>query len=106
VQLVNFKEFVLATSERLKSASLAEAREQNRPIRHLQSSKTDKEAFARQLLKEHPVDTGLICVLTVVEPCSSFEYHFSQDRSQRGLKLRTRKCLYLYKYYLHPSSGG
>ena len=105
VQLVNFKDFVLATSERLKSASLAQAREQNRPIRHLQSSKTDKEAFARQLLKEHPVDTGLICVLTVVEPCSSFEYHFSQDRSQRGLKLRTRKCLYLYKYYIHPQFG-
>lgn len=105
VQLVGFKDFVLATSGRLKEASLAEARDQDRPIRHLLSSATDKEAFARQLLQEHPLDSGLICVLTVVEPCSSFEYHFSQDRSQRGLKLRTRKCLHLYKYYLHPQFG-
>lgn len=105
VQLVGFKDFVRTTSERLKNASLAEARDQDRPIQHLLSSATDKEALARQLLQEHPLDSGLICVLTVVEPCSSFEYHFSQDRSQRGLKLRPRKCLHLYKYYLHPQFG-
>jgi len=105
VQLLDFKDFVQATSEKLKIASLAEAREHDRPIRHLLASSTDKEAFARQLLKEHPVDTGLICVLTVVEPCSSFEYHLSKDRDQRGLKLRSRKCLHLYKYYLHPQFG-
>jgi hypothetical protein len=105
VQLLDFKDFVQTTSESLKSASLAEAREHDRPIRHLQSSTTDKEDFARQLLKEHPVDTGLICVLSVVEPCRSFEYHLSQDRDQRGLRLRTRKCLHLYKYYLHPQFG-
>jgi len=105
VRLLDFKDFVQTTSERLKSASLAEAREQDRPIRHLPSSATDKEAFARRLLKEHPVDTGLVCVLTVVEPCRSFEYHRSQDHDQRGLKLRTRKCLHLYKYSLHPQFG-
>jgi hypothetical protein len=105
VQLLGFKDFVLATSERLKSASLAEAREQGRPIQHLLSSATDKEALARRLLDQQPLDTGLICALTVVEPCTSFEYHLSQDRSLRGLKLRRRKCLHLYKYYLHPQFG-
>lgn len=105
VQLVGFKDFVLATSGSLKDASLAEARDHDRPVRHLLSSATDKEALARQLLQEHPLDSGLICVLTVVEPCSSFEYHRSQDRSQRGLKLSRRKCLHLYKYYLHPLFG-
>src|SRR5215207_1055683 len=105
VQLLDFKDFVLATSERLKKASLAEAREHERPIQHLTSSATDKEALARRLFEQHPVDTGLICVLTVVEPCRSFEYHRSPDRSVRGLKLRTRKCLHLYKYFLHPQFG-
>lgn len=105
VQLLGFKDFVLATSEQLKKASLAEAREHDRPIQHLPSSTTDKEALAQELLRQHPVNAGLICVLTVVEPCSSFEYHLSQDRSERGLKLRTRKCLHLYKYYIHPEFG-
>lgn len=45
------------------------------------------------------------CVFTTVEPCMSFEYHKSQDRDERGLKLRPRKCLHVYKYFLHPRFG-
>src|SRR3954465_1629437 len=37
-QWLGFKDFVRTTSQRLKEASLAEAREQDRPIRHLESS--------------------------------------------------------------------
>lgn len=105
VRLLDFKDFVQAVSEQLVAESLREAYEQDRPIRYLQSSKTAKEDLARLLLAEQPVEEGLICVLRVVEPCMSFEYHRSQDRSQRGLKLRPRKCLHLYKYYLHPRFG-
>jgi hypothetical protein len=105
VRLLAFRDYVLATSERLERASLAEASERCRPVRYLQSSSTDKRALARQLLAEHPVDEGLICVLKVVEPCMSFEYRASQDRSLGGLKRRARKCLHLYKYYLHPRFG-
>ncbi|MGH9893383.1 MAG: hypothetical protein ACREA0_15620, partial [bacterium] len=35
----------------------------------------------------------------------SFEYHRSADPSERGLRLRPRKCLHIYKYYLHPVFG-
>jgi hypothetical protein len=105
VRLLDFKEFVSKTSERLKAASLAEAIEQGRPVRYLDSARADKEALARQLLAESPTDAGLICAFTVLEPCSSFEYHRATDRSLRGLKLRPRKCLHIYKYWLHPIFG-
>jgi hypothetical protein len=105
VRLLDFKDFVLETSERLKEAALAAAVKQDRPIRYLQSSATDKEAVARRLLDEHPLAEGLICILTAVEPCMSFEYHRSPDRHERGLKLRPRKCLHVYQYSLHPVFG-
>ena len=105
VRLLDFKKFVLATSERVKAASLADAREHGRPIRPVFSSLTSKEDFARSLLAENPVDEGLICVLTSLEPCMSFEYHLSQDHKERGLKLRPRKCQHLYKYFIHPRFG-
>ena len=79
VLLLDFKDFVLATSKRLERASLAEAEKRQRPIRYLQASSTDKEALARRLLADHPIDEGLICVLRVVEPCMSFEYHRAQE---------------------------
>ena len=105
VRLLDFKEFVRATSQRLEQASLAEAEKRKRPIRYLPASSTDKEALARRLLTEFPIKEGLICVLRVIEPCMSFEYQRSQDRSERGLKLRPRKCIHLYHYYLHPRFG-
>ena len=105
VRLLDFKRFVTTTTERIRQAGLAEARELERPVRYLQSPNINKEDLARRLLAEHPIEQGLICVLTAVEPCMTFEYHRSQDRQQRGLRLRPGKCLHLYKYFLHPRFG-
>jgi hypothetical protein len=105
IRLLDFKSYVLSTSERVKATAFAQASRLGRPVRYLESSATDKEQFVRRLLAEHPVDRGLICVLTAVEPCMSFEYHRSPNRNERGLKRRPRKCLHLYKYFLHPQFG-
>jgi hypothetical protein len=105
VRLLDFRDFVLGTSERVKQAAFAEAQRLGRPVRYLESSATDKEKLAERLLAEQPVARGLICVLTAVEPCMSFEYHRSPNRDERGLRLRPRKCLHLYKYFLHPRFG-
>lgn len=105
VKLLDYSSFVTSTSERVKTAAYEEAVGQGRPVQYLQSAATSKEDLARRLLAEHPIDEGLICVLSAVEPCMSFEYHRSADRAERGLKLRPRKCLHLYKYWLHPRFG-
>jgi len=105
IRLLDFKTYVSATSERVKEASLRAAVEQNRPVRYLESASTDKEALAHQLLAEHPVKQGLICAFRTVEPCMSFEYHRAADPRERGLRLRPRKCLHLYQYFLHPAFG-
>lgn len=101
----DFGEFVLATTERVKKASLAEARDFGRPVCYLKSPTINKEDLARQLLAKHPVEQGLICVLTALEPCMTFEYQRSANRDERGLRLRPGKCLHIYKYFLHPRFG-
>ena len=42
VGLLDFKDSVLATSERVKEVALREALEHDRPVRYLESSTTDK----------------------------------------------------------------
>jgi hypothetical protein len=93
IRLLDFKDFVTRTSERVKESACAEAARLDRPIRYLESSGWDKEKIAKRLLAEQPVDRGLVCVLTAVEPCMSFEYHRSPNRDERGLRLRPKKCL-------------
>jgi hypothetical protein len=105
VRLLDFKDFVLSTSERVKEAALRATREAKRPIRYLESSHIDKEDLARALDAEDPVEQGPICALTIVEPCTSFEYHRSPIVAERGLKPRHRKCLHVYLYLRHPTFG-
>jgi hypothetical protein len=105
VKLIDFKDFVLSTSERVKEAALRPVREAGRPVRYLESSHIDKEDLAQTLDVEHPVQQGPICALTIVEPCTSFEYHRSPIVAERGLKPRHRKCLHVYLYLRHPTFG-
>jgi hypothetical protein len=105
VRLLDFKDFVTRTSDRVKEAAYAEAARLGRPVQYLESSESDKEKIAKRMLADQPIDRGLICVLTVVEPRMSFEYHRSSDPKERGLRLRPKKCLHLYKYFVHPQFG-
>jgi len=106
VMLLDYKKFALGTTERLKSAVLAEVERAKRPVVYLESPKTSKEDLARRIFKEQPLSgPGVICALTVVEPCMTFEYHRSQDPAARGLRLRPNKCQHIYKYYMHPTYG-
>lgn len=105
VRLLDYKDFVYDTTERLKKASLSEAEARDRPVRYLPSPSIDKEALARRLLVEYPVEQGLICAFKALEPCRTFEYHRSQNPAERGLRLRQSKCLHLYHYFLHPRFG-
>lgn len=105
IRLLDFKDHVSSVSGRLKASIQEEAQELGRPTIYLPSSGTDKEKLARKLLEENPISEGLICVLSAVEPCMSFEYHRSQNREARGLKRVPRKCLHFYKYFIHPQFG-
>jgi hypothetical protein len=105
ILLKDFKQYAMGLSERLKSASAAVAEAAGRPIRYLASSLICKEDLARQIAAEQRITTGLICVLTAVEPCWSF--HIRRDPQQKKLVLESswRKCLHLYHYHIHPQLG-
>ena len=100
-----FKDYAFQTSERVKKAALAEAARLDRPIRYLPSSSDSKEDLARALLAEQPTEQGLICALSAVEPCMSFEYRRTSDTPARSLVLSPRQGLHVYQYRLHPTFG-
>ena len=106
VRLLDFRDYVSETSERVKAAAVDEAEKLSRPVEYLESPKTSKEDLAKRLLARQPLEKpGLVCLFKAVEPCMSFEYQRSPDVQQRGLKLRPKKCLHLYKYFIHPQFG-
>ena len=76
-----------------------------RPTTYLESSTVRKEDVARRLLKEHPIDGGLVCIISCVEPCSTWQMFRSKEAKTQELRRRTGKCLHLYFYFLDPEFG-
>lgn len=101
----DFGKHAEATSEKLKAACQRRAQREGRPIQYLASSSMSKEDVARDIARKDRVTEGLICVLSCVEPCVS--YDIFRCREERCLKLqqRQRKCLHLYQYWMHPELG-
>ena len=105
VLLKDFGWHVERVSRRLKEASLAEAEALARPVKYLTSSQVSKEEIACGIAAKEGIRDGLVCVLSCVEPCWSFEIHRNREKKRLELEPRYRKCLFLYHYWMHPVFG-
>jgi len=105
VLLKDFGEHAQAMTQRLIAVSLAAAEDAQRPVRYLPSSKTRKDEFARNIARDDDIQDGLICVLTCVEPCKTYEIYRNRDRKILELQPRIRKCKFLYHYWIDPRLG-
>lgn len=105
VLLKDFGEHVEQVSRRVKEAAGAEARRLGRPVLYLDNPGVSKEAMAQEIAQRDRIDAGLVCVLTGVEPCLT--YDIQRDRQSKRLELvrRRRKCLHLYQYRVDPQVG-
>jgi len=105
ILLKDFGSHVEQVSQRLKAASLHEAVVAGRPVRYLASAEVSKEDIARRIAAEDGITRGLVCVLTSVEPCRTFEIYRNRETKHLQLQHRIRKCLFLYHYLVHPVFG-
>lgn len=105
VLLKDFAAHWEAATEKVRRASESLAEENGRPLVYLHSSALCKEEVALDQLAKKPIEEGLICVLSCVEPCQSFEIHRSREKKKLELQPRLRKCLHLYHYFLHAEFG-
>ena len=105
VLLKDFKHYVLAVTDRIRQSVVAAAQAAGRPVQYLPSSSARKEHLARDLAGKAGIAEGLICVLSAVEPCMT--YQVCRSPQARGLELRLRpgKCLHYYHYWMHPDFG-
>jgi len=77
------KSFLLEQAERLKRHALDLCTREGRPYEYL-SHATRKEDLARKIAECYEITEGLVCVLSVVEPCRTFSLV-----SERSLTVRS-----------------
>src|SRR5437660_8158886 len=105
VRYKDFAEHSEKVTARLVDASLRQARELGREIRYLNSNVRGKDNIARGIAERDRIKSGLICVLSSVDPCMSVQILKNRDTHKLETAYRKRKCLHLYHYQIHPVFG-
>lgn len=105
VLLKDFKSYVMSVTERIRQATLRLAAEAGLAVEYLASAAWSKEDIARRMAAQRNVREGLICVLSCVECCRSYEIRRNPENEELELRNVPSKCLHYYHYFLHPTLG-
>jgi hypothetical protein len=106
VLLKQFGEFVETVTGMIRDGAASVADHLGIPVRYLESSRTRKEEVAKRFLERQPIRSGAICMLSIVEPCSSWKVRRSrQHEYPQQLERRFAKCLHHYHYFLDRDLG-
>ncbi|MDG5997933.1 MAG: hypothetical protein E3K33_13480 [Candidatus Brocadia sp.] len=69
----DFGKYAKKVSGEIKDKARELSDKEGRPLIPLDSSRISKEDIARKVQKEEGIKEGLICVITIVERCVSFD---------------------------------
>ena len=105
VPLKDFKAHVESVTERLRQAVHNVATSAGLTVQYISSPRHSKEQIARRLADERNVESGLVCLLSSVEPCWSFELRRNREAQLLELRSALRECLHYYYYLMHPQFG-
>jgi hypothetical protein len=105
VRMKEFKAFVSDISADVRAHIEHAAKAADRPLVYLASWKTSKEEQARQIAARDGIEKGLICILSCVEQCQTFDLHSEKAKGRLVLKPAVRRCQHYYVYELHERFG-
>ena len=105
VLIKDFGDFATSLTQRLKQAVEQVASQRVRDIEFLRSSKYSKEDLVAELIRREGLTEGVVCVLSAVEPCRSYEVRRNPDTKMLDLEAQPRRCLHWYVYFLDAVLG-
>ena len=72
---------------------------------YLASSQASKEEEARRIQERDGIKSGLIAVMSCVEPCRTWRMRGNRESKRLELRLEWGKCKHLYFYWMHEELG-
>ncbi len=101
----DFKTFAVGLTDRIRQAGAALAERHHRPVIYLPSSRTNKEKIALEVKAQQRISSGLVAVISCVEPCRTWFARGNKQTRKLELKLQWGKCVHLYFYLIHEQVG-
>jgi len=105
ILIKDFPAYAEKCTQKVKRHSKEIAASCGRPYIYHESPKTSKEQAALTILEKDPVEEGLICIIASVETCRAFTTGKDVKTGKIKIITQTRKCLYLYFYFMDKEFG-
>ena len=102
IERLTLKPFLLEQAQRMKTHAAVLAAQAGRPYQYL-SEPTRKQDLARKIAERDRISEGLVCIVSVVEPCRTFSLTWKENKA--WIRPAKRKCLQLYYYFMDPDLG-
>ncbi len=105
-----FSRYAQVVTAKITATAKRVAAEAGRPYLYIENMKTrrptqSKEDIARAIAARDGVTEGVICVLSVVESCKSFQVRGNRQTGRLDAIRRERKCVHHYLYLIDPEFG-
>ncbi|MDP2605246.1 MAG: hypothetical protein Q8S00_22110 [Deltaproteobacteria bacterium] len=101
----DFKKYAIGLTGRVCQAVEELGKQCQRPVIYLASSQASKEDEARRIQQRDGIKSGLIAVISCVEPCRMWRMRGNHETQRLELRLEWGKCKHLYFYWLHEELG-
>ena len=110
VSLVDFTGYAKTTTERIANNARRVATEAGRPVISFDHVKTrnraqHKDELAKDIATSEGITEGVVCLISAVEPCMSFQVRKNHTSHRLEVSRRERKCLHHYLYLIDPEFG-
>jgi len=105
ILLKDYGHWVGSLTDRIRGGCEAVADSLGIRREYLRSSAVDKDAWARQIAKSERIETGPICMFSVVEPSWSPTVVGSRKSRMLEIEMRLRKCIWIYFYFNDAQLG-
>ncbi len=110
VALKDFTPYAKATTAQIADHCRALATSAGRPVISFDHVKTrnrtqPKDDLAKSLAERDGVSEGIVCLISAVEPCYSFQVRKRMATDRLEIFRRERACLHHYLYLIDPEFG-
>ena len=110
VALKDFTPYAKATTAQIAEHCRAVVTSAGRPVISFDHVRTrgrtqHKDDLAKSIAEHDGVSEGIVCLISAVEPCKSFQVRKRQSTGRLEIFRRERACLHHYLYLIDPEFG-
>ena len=105
IRIFDYPKFAEKFRDKIRTNAEEIAKQSNIEIEFIKKSSIRKESVVKKILETRGNHTGLVCILSAMESCSSYRPWHNKQTGKTYVKGSQSKCLHYYFYFIDEYLG-